>query len=166
MQYKIVFSDIDGTVLDNNHRVLPSTIKAVQNLCDKNIPFVLVSARMPKAMYTIANEMQVNIPLISYGGALILDKDKNILYDNRLSVDTTKKIIAEIKDCWKNSVVINYYAGDEWYAEDINNTSVIREEKITSVNSKQEKFTDLLQKRILPNKLLCMTEPFICEKME
>lgn len=83
MQYKIVFSDIDGTVLTSSHHVLPSTTLAVKELLQKSIPFVLVSARMPQAIRTVTDEMNVNIPMISYGGALVLDDRQNILYDKK-----------------------------------------------------------------------------------
>lgn len=38
MEWKIVFSDIDGTVLNSKHELLTSTIEAVQKLALKNIP--------------------------------------------------------------------------------------------------------------------------------
>ncbi len=164
--YKIIFSDIDGTVLDNNHQVLPSTTNAVQQLCKKQFPFVLVSARMPKAMRTITNEIGVTIPLISYGGALVMDENKNILYDNRMTLKDTSEIIDEIQSRWGNDVTINYYADDDWYAEDVSCFAVVREEKITSVNAEQKAFDDLLKENILPNKLLCITTPEVCEEME
>lgn len=166
MDYKIIFSDIDGTVLDSKHKVLPSTAKAVRQLCEKNFPFVLVSARMPKAMRTITNDIGVNIPLISYGGALILGADGEVFYNKKLSVDDTQKMISEIRGRWGSSVVLNYYADDEWYAEDVSVFEIIREENITSVKAQQAKFSDLLANGILPNKLLCMTEPAVCEEME
>ena len=37
MEWKIVFSDIDGTVLNSKHELLTSTIEAVQKLALKNI---------------------------------------------------------------------------------------------------------------------------------
>ncbi len=85
MDWKIVFSDIDGTVLNSKHELLTSTIEAVQKLALKNIPFVLVSARMPKAMKLILDEMNVKMPMISYGGALVLDEQNQILHDDKIN---------------------------------------------------------------------------------
>ena len=39
MDYEIVFCDIDGTLLNNEHRMLDSTIQAVKQLKAKDIPF-------------------------------------------------------------------------------------------------------------------------------
>lgn len=163
MEWKIVFSDIDGTVLNSKHELLTSTIEAVQKLALKNIPFVLVSARMPKAMKLILDEMNVNIPMISYGGALVLDDRQNILYDRKISAADTATVIKEIKLFWQDSVVINYYAGDGWFVEDTENKAVVREENITRVEARQADFAQLLADGVLPNKLLCMTSPPICE---
>ena len=166
MECKIVFSDIDGTVLNSNHHVLPSTTKAVKKLLQKDIPFVLVSARMPEAIKTITDEMNVKIPIISYGGALVLDEEKNTLYDKKITAIDTMNMIEKIKSLWADKVVINYYTDNNWYVEDTENKAVKREENITKVKSKQAPFNQLIKDNILPNKLLCMTEPPICEKME
>ncbi len=166
MECKIVFSDIDGTVLNSNHHVLPSTTKAVKKLLQKDIPFVLVSARMPEAIKTITDEMNVKIPIISYGGALVLDEEKNTLYDKKITAIDTMNMIEKIKSLWADKVVINYYTDNNWYVEDTENKAVKREENITKVKSKQAPFNQLIKDNILPNKLLCMTEPPICEMME
>lgn len=166
MKYKIVFSDIDGTVLTSSHHVLPSTTFAVKELLQKSIPFVLVSARMPQAIRTVTDEMNVNIPMISYGGALILDDRQNILHDRRISAEDTVAVIKEIKLLWQDSAIINYYAGNDWFVEDKDNKAVIREESITHVQAQQMNFAQLLAEGIVPNKLLCMTSPPVCEVME
>ena len=139
MEWKIVFSDIDGTVLNSKHELLTSTIEAVQKLALKNIPFVLVSARMPKAMKLILDEMNVKMPMISYGGALVL---------------------------WPDDVVINYYSDDNWFVKDEDNKAIKREENITNVKASQADFKELINKDILPNKILCMTKANISSKIE
>ena len=166
MEWKIVFSDIDGTVLNSKHEVLASTIDAVQKLALKNIPFVLVSARMPKAMKLILDEMKVKMPMISYGGALVLDEQNHILYDNKINKIDTEAIISEIELLWSDDVVINYYSDDNWFVKDENNKAVKREENITNVKASQADFKNLIANNILPNKILCMTKANISSKIE
>ena len=45
----VVFSDVDGTILDAEHRVSPRTTAAARELAARGVPLVLVSARMPEA---------------------------------------------------------------------------------------------------------------------
>lgn len=158
MDWKIVFSDIDGTVLNSEHRLLSSTIKSVQILASKNIPFVLVSARMPTAMKLIVDEMKVKMPMISYGGALVLDEQNHILYDNKINKVDTKAIIDEIESLKSEKIVVNYYSNDNWYVKDKDNLAVKIEESITNVKASQVDFKELINKDILPNKILCMTK--------
>lgn len=166
MDWKIVFSDIDGTVLNSKHELLTSTIEAVQKLALKNIPFVLVSARMPKAMKLILDEMNVKMPMISYGGALVLDEQNQILHDDKINKLDTKAIIDEIELLWPDDVVINYYSDDNWFIKDEDNKAVKREENITNVKACQADFKELINKDILPNKILCMTKANISSKIE
>lgn len=166
MDWKIVFSDIDGTVLNSKHELLASTIEAVQKLALKNIPFVLVSARMPKAMKLILDEMNVKMPMISYGGALVLDEQNQILHDDKINKLDTKAIIDEIELLWADDVVINYYSDDNWFVKDKDNKAVKREENITNVKASQADFKELINKDILPNKILCMTKANISSKIE
>ena len=166
MDWKIVFSDIDGTVLNSKHELLTSTIEAVQKLALKNIPFVLVSARMPKAMKLIFDEMNVKMPMISYGGALVLDEQNQILHDDKINKLDTKAIIDEIELLWADDVVINYYSDDNWFVKDKDNKAVKREENITNVKASQADFKELINKDILPNKILCMTKANISSKID
>lgn len=165
MNTQIVFSDIDGTFLTNNHEVTEKTSSAVKKLLEKNIPFVLVSARMPEAIYPITEKIGVKIPIISYSGGLVLTEDEKILYDKKISAEETEKILAEISAGWSD-VTVNYYSGRKWFVRDVNDKRVIREMNITSATAENADFEKLLEKNILPNKILIMTEPPICEEME
>jgi len=163
MEIKIVFSDIDGTFLTNNHQVTEKTESAVKSLLKKNIPFVLVSARMPEAIYPITKKIGVKIPIISYSGGLVLTEDEKILHDKKISHDSTRNILLELKNYL--DISINYYSGRKWFVEKID-ARVQREMDITSATAELANFSELIEKNILPNKILIMTEPEICEKME
>jgi len=165
MKIKIVFSDIDGTFLTNDHNVTKNTERAVKSLLEKNIPFVLVSARMPEAIYPITDKIGIKIPIISYSGGLVLTEKEEVLYDKTIEVEQLKNILAEIKKRWSN-ITINYYAGRRWFVRDVNDKRVQREMNITSATAENADFNELIKKQILPNKLLIMTEPPICEEME
>ena len=45
MSYKIVFSDVDGTLLNSNHQLLNNTLYASRQLQQRDIPIVIISAR-------------------------------------------------------------------------------------------------------------------------
>ena len=69
----VVFSDVDGTLLDKEHHVSPRTVAAARVLCEHGIPLVLVSARMPEALDEIRRTLGNVGPVVCYGGAYVLD---------------------------------------------------------------------------------------------
>ena len=44
---RIVFSDVDGTLLNSRQEITPLTERAIKALKEKGIPFVITSARSP-----------------------------------------------------------------------------------------------------------------------
>ena len=64
MRYKIVFSDVDGTLLNSNHRMLDSSVEAIKKLKQQGIPFVIVTARGPSGIYPIFRRYNFVSPMI------------------------------------------------------------------------------------------------------
>ena len=111
MAYKIVFSDIDGTLLNKERQLSPATIRAINSLMNK-IPFVLISARMPAAMRHLQHQLDIeDLPIISYNGALILVNN-----EVKSSTEIPVEIIEELAK-WNSSHIthLSLYNNDEWY---------------------------------------------------
>lgn len=128
MEYKIVFSDIDGTLLNKDRELSPATIKAIKKLKDK-VPFVLISARMPAAMRHLQKELDIEaLPIICYNGGLILVNNKITS-----STEIPLKTIKTLAD-WNSGTNchLSLYHKDEWYVpqmdqwakREINNTKI------------------------------------------
>lgn len=157
MNYKIVFSDIDGTLLSSRHKVLPGTLDAILSLERKNIPFVIISARSPSGIYPILQENNFNCPIIAYSGGLIMDADRKILYSKGFSKEMTAAVIRHIEtnqmDCtW------NIYSIDTWLVKDKSDLRVINEENIVHAQAQQGDVTSLSDGAEV-NKVLCMCNP-------
>lgn len=79
MKYKILCSDLDGTLLTTKNDVSEFTISEI-NRIKNHIKIILVSARMPKSMVYLQERMGItHQPIICYNGALILNGEKEIL---------------------------------------------------------------------------------------
>lgn len=98
-EYKIIFSDIDGTLLNNENQVPKETIEELRHLDKKGVPFVLVSARMPEGMRPIRNELGIHAPMVCYSGGLVLGADDEELYSCLLDLELS----CEIKDLVKRN---------------------------------------------------------------
>lgn len=115
MEVKIIFSDIDGTLLNNERGVSDYTINQVKRIKDTT-PFVLVSARMPKQMYHIQECLGVeNEPLIAYNGALVMHHN-TIIHSVEMPLSVVEILQRYNEEIADNQIHISLYNGNEWYA--------------------------------------------------
>ncbi|MBR6013948.1 MAG: HAD family phosphatase [Selenomonadaceae bacterium] len=165
MGVKIIFSDIDGTFLNSKKKVTDLTVKAIHSLLEKNLKFVLVSARMPEAIYPILDTINLpRIPIISYSGALVLNEYEKILYDKKISAENSKNILTEVFNRWED-ISVGYYSGRKWYVQKIDHR-IEYEMNSTKVRAEIENFSNLIEKNILPNKIFIRCEPPTCKEMD
>lgn len=113
MKYKAIFSDMDGTLLNSQHKISPKTEQAIKSVISKGIPFIPVSARPPYAITPYTEQLQTNAPIICYSGALILDKDLNELYSVLIDTTDLNKLTALLTPYAHLS--ISHYAGLNWF---------------------------------------------------
>ena len=159
MAYKCVFSDIDGTLLNSKHQISEKTKKKVQQLAIQNIPFVLVSARMPKGMYYFLDELQIKAPMVSYSGGLILDENQKVIYSKGFSVKMAKRLYKYIKYYYQ--IPVNFYVENHWMVDEIDE-GIEEESIITGV--KPEKLDLNGIKKV--HKLLVIAEAGIVDRLE
>ncbi len=128
MNYKLICTDIDGTLLNKDRELSEITINEVIRIAP--IPFVLISSRMPKAMRHLQQQFKnTTTPIIAYNGGLVLDND-TILHSTVIDNAVLSEII---KQCSKTSIHLSLYYADEWYVpsmdywakREANNTKVI-----------------------------------------
>lgn len=110
MDYKLICSDIDGTLLDKNRELSQTTIQEIQRVSP--IPFVLISSRMPKAMRHLQSKLgNTTAPLIAYNGALVLH-NKQVLYSAFIDNSVLEAII---QLCEKTTIHLSLYQQDNWF---------------------------------------------------
>ena len=117
---RLIISDIDGTILDNQHQVDPELKDIIPLLNREKIPFVLASARSPLGMEPIARELGLgDNPLACYNGALVIKGDPQA-YETIIEHPLDKKEIRTFLELVKAefpSVSINLYSGKDWIAD-------------------------------------------------
>lgn len=116
-EIKIIFSDIDGTLLNSVHRIDKKTEEAIKKLQEKEVCFVLSSSRGPIAIEPILKRYQFNCPMVAYGGALILDEDRNVLYENGFRKEEANEVIQFLEEK-KFPLSYNIYTKDNWYVKE------------------------------------------------
>ena len=70
--YKAVISDLDGTLLDENHQINDFTIETVKKVVEKGIKFYIATGRSYFGAKEIMDKINLKIPLITSNGARIM----------------------------------------------------------------------------------------------
>lgn len=167
---KVVFSDIDGTMLNSNHQITSCTKKAIKKVVQKKIEFILISARMPSGMKAIYNDLKIQSPLISYNGALILsnpeinEKD-TILYSATISKIDANKIYSITKEKFPN-VSFNLFCYDQWLVENNDDKWTKQESEIIQVQPMVVNVKSHITQDEAVHKILCMGEPHLISELE
>lgn len=153
MDYKLFCTDIDGTLLNKDRVLSDLTIDTLTNL---EVPVILISSRMPSAMYHLQNDINVSAPIIAYNGGLILDENKKEISTTLIDIDVVEKSIEYIKG---TSVHISLYQNDDWFVPEMDYWAK-REENNTKVTPTVKSYEDTLklfkERGIGAHKIMCM----------
>ncbi len=154
---RIVFSDVDGTLLNSEHKITPLTRQAMEALRRRDIPFVIVSARSPSGIYPILEEYGFNCPIISYSGALILDENRSVLFQRGMDRSGAEKIIAFI-EARRFDLTWCVYSFDEWIVKKKDDARVMREEAIVKAQAREGSIRSLTAPQVHKILLICNPE--------
>ena len=129
---KHLFSDLDGTLLNNNGKLSDYTKKIIGEC---NIPLTLVSARSPQKMESILSELGVGGIHIAFNGAMVFKKENTkftILNKEILNRELAQKLVLDIRSKFPK-VGISLYDDENWNVDVINKV-IEREKKVVKVN--------------------------------
>lgn len=138
-KYKIVFIDIDGTLVNDKKEITPEVKETINKLKEKNIPIILTSGRLPTGMLKYLDELELTDPFISFSGSLIFDGNRNIISEDGLTYNEASNIYNFYLDK-KPPVAFNYYIGYKWYTDNPDHPSEIWEAKNIGLNPEEAEF--------------------------
>ena len=147
----IIFSDVDGTLLNSQKDISFLTESILKKVINKKIPFVIASSRCVESIYKIIDEYHLSSYVIAFGGALIVDDKKNILYENKMNYSLVNNIINFLDSNF--DVAWNVYSSNKWIVKNKNDQRVITEEKISKVEAQE---SDLFEIKDDIFKILCI----------
>ena len=112
MAVKLFVSDLDGTLLPTGDEVSAKNIKAAQDMSAAGITVTIATGRMYKAALPVAKKLAVDVPIITYNGALIKKVTGEVVYKNCLAPDI---VLGVLDFCKKNNWYVQLYSRDELY---------------------------------------------------
>ena len=94
---KVIASDMDGTLLNNNHVFSKKTIESIKRACEKGIRFMVVTGRNYVSALEALNKTDLVCDYILSSGAEIRDPDKNVKMSIALSIDQCEFLYEQLK---------------------------------------------------------------------
>jgi len=154
--FKIVFTDLDGTFLNKEKMVMPITKQVVEEFVHNGGELVLSSSRPPKGIEPIAKQLDVKCAVSAYGGALLLDENGQVLYEKGMDREKARKILAFIEEelpfaTW------SIYTAKDWVVKDCSNPKIQREALSVGFHPTEGTIDDIPEDTMV-DKLLCIVE--------
>ena len=104
MTVKMFVTDLDGTLLNKEHRISAENKKAVQEAVAAGVVVTIATGRMYESALPYAKELEVDVPIITYNGALIRSVGGRDYYSSYL----------EAADCQD---ILTYCREQDWYVQ-------------------------------------------------
>ena len=112
MGYKLIAADLDHTLLRDDGTVSEFTKKTIARCMDAGVGFTFATGRMYCSAQPIAEMLGIQLPLITYQGALLKDTAGNVLY----SLHLPQEVAGEIEEILRDSKLhYNIYSDGELY---------------------------------------------------
>jgi Cof subfamily protein (haloacid dehalogenase superfamily) len=117
---KAVFSDLDGTLLNENGVVSEETAKTIEKLKKAGIKFFIATGRSFLAMKRYYDYLNLDTEIINYNGAVIHNSDGNKIFELTLDDAIARELINYGRE---NNLYFHGFSNEKWYLEDYNDTA-------------------------------------------
>jgi Cof subfamily protein (haloacid dehalogenase superfamily) len=119
---QMVAIDLDGTLLNDSKQVSQQTLKALECVVDHGVKVVIASARPPRSVRHIYNQLRLDTWQINYNGALIWDEPaKNVVFHRPIAGDRVRQMIDYARAKF-DSVLVTCEILDRWYTDRFDQT--------------------------------------------
>lgn len=115
---KHIFSDMDGTLLNDEGVVSNGNIEVIKNC---KIPFTLVSARAPMEMFDTIDKLGLTSTQIAFNGGLIYKRNSNSIdkiSEHFLELSIVRTITKKIRQAMP-TISMSIYTDSNWYTDKI-----------------------------------------------
>lgn len=113
-EIKLLITDIDGTVVDENCYFTPTIKNYFHEMSKKGIKVVLATGRMFDGADGVRKQLELETPVVCYQGAMVR-KDDKVLHECSVPVDIAGEII---KISREKGFHLNLYNNDTLIVED------------------------------------------------
>lgn len=92
--YKLIAIDLDDTLLTDERQVSEATKQALKQASERGVRITIATGRMHASAVQVARQLELNVPIITYQGALIKTLlDDQVLYERYIPEEAAKAVI-------------------------------------------------------------------------
>ncbi|MBG9773485.1 Cof-type HAD-IIB family hydrolase [Brevibacillus laterosporus] len=111
MSYKVIFFDMDGTLLNEQKQIPEDTREALRQLQESGIHTVIATGRSPFHVRELAEDLGIDT-LVCFNGAYVEHKG-DVVYSTPIDVESIEKLYQLVME--RNHALV-YLSGDSFYA--------------------------------------------------
>ncbi|MFK4784635.1 Cof-type HAD-IIB family hydrolase [Fusobacterium sp. MFO224] len=112
-KYKAVVCDLDGTLLNSNHKISDYTTRVIRRIIQKGIKVIIATGRHYKDAIHYKDILECESYLIALNGAVILNENNEIIKTCTIPCKYGDKIIDFPRD---EDIFMNISQGENWYS--------------------------------------------------
>lgn len=155
---KVVFCDLDGTLLHENKDLSPQNKYAIHALAQKGIPFVIATGRGATSVYTLLDEIGLDVDCIVSNGTY-MERKREKVFSFGFTWQEAKNICDKL-----DSMGISYSIFSEklWISPK-RDENVQLEERLVGATSQVGTIEDIDKNRCI-NKIMAMMTPEVIDQ--
>lgn len=134
MKYKLVVTDMDGTLLNSQGQVSEENKEVLKKLQEKGVHIAVATGRIYASAKIFAKYLEVKTPIIACNGAIVRKIDDNeILYESPMKKEDCLKVL---DICRKHNVYYHFYTDDTFFTEKLEKSALKYSEWNKTLNEK------------------------------
>ena len=112
--YRLIISDLDGTLLRDDHTLSDYTKAVIHRVSKQGIDFMLATGRIFGGATQYAKSLKLNTPILACNGALIKEAKGKLVYGRPLKEEALEEIFEVLKEM---NLYFHCYAEESFYTE-------------------------------------------------
>lgn len=93
MSIKLIALDVDGTLLDDDHRISDNNIRTIRRAAELGVKIVLCTGRGSMSAKPVMEELGLEGVMITHNGASIMDTSGNVLHEYTFNIREVEELI-------------------------------------------------------------------------
>lgn len=115
--FDVVISDLDGTLLSNDHKLNNETLNVIRELKKNNINFIIATGRSYVDAKRIIEHIGFPIPVIAGNGTQLYDENFNKIHSYKLKEEYVEFLYNIDYKSFGEEILLNTVTEDKWYLD-------------------------------------------------